>query len=97
VPKEAWNSRSAVVDPDGAGPRVLFQQVPEGEVVKNRAHLDLHVAQGTEGDERRARCEAEARRLERLGATVQRVVEPEGFGELCIVMQDPEGNEFCVD
>ncbi len=97
VPKDLWNSRSAVVDPDGSGPRVFFQRVPEGKTAKNRVHLDLHVAVGATGEERRRICEAEAQRLVQLGATVQRVVEPEGMSELCIVMQDPEGNEFCVD
>ena len=31
VPPEARNTRSAVVDPDGSGPRVFFQRVPEGK------------------------------------------------------------------
>jgi hypothetical protein len=31
VPPERRNSASAVHDPDGAGPRLFFQQVPEGK------------------------------------------------------------------
>jgi hypothetical protein len=31
VPKEQRNTRSAVEDPDGHGPRLFFQQVPEGK------------------------------------------------------------------
>jgi Glyoxalase-like domain len=38
--------------------------------------------------------EAEAGRLASLGASVFREVEERG--EHWIVMQDPEGNEFCV-
>ena len=43
IPEQEWNSASAIVDPDGAGPRIYFQRVPEGKVVKNRVHLDLNV------------------------------------------------------
>ena len=30
VPQEQRNTRSAIEDPDGHGPRLFFQQVPEG-------------------------------------------------------------------
>lgn len=33
----------SIVDPEGDGPRIWFQQVPEGKVVKNRLHLDVKV------------------------------------------------------
>ncbi|MGW1340594.1 VOC family protein [Kribbella sp. NPDC002412] len=98
VPEDQRNTRSAIEDPDGNRPRVFFQQVPEGKSVKNRVHLDVRVAPGLEGDERMAALEAECTRLEALGATRVRRFEPEppmeaGF----ITMQDPEGNEFCLD
>jgi Glyoxalase-like domain len=32
IPEESWNDASAIEDPDGAGPRVYFQKVPEGKV-----------------------------------------------------------------
>src|SRR5690606_595700 len=41
VPEDQRNGRSAIEDPDGNGPRVFFQQVPEDKVVKNRVHLDV--------------------------------------------------------
>jgi hypothetical protein len=41
VPEDQWESRSAVVDPDGHGPRIYIQQVPEPKTVKNRVHLDV--------------------------------------------------------
>ncbi|MGZ4479944.1 MAG: VOC family protein [Nocardioidaceae bacterium] len=97
IPESEWNSRSAVVDPAGVGPRFFFQQVPEGKTAKNRMHLDLHVAPGKTGDERRTICQAEAARLTGLGATVLREVPAEPPNEFFVVMQDPEGNEFCVD
>jgi Glyoxalase-like domain len=96
VPESEWNSASAVVDPDGAGPRVFFQRVPEPKTVKNRVHLDLNVGGGlqTPIETRKERIAEEAVRLEGLGASQLRTVdEPLGY---CVVMQDPEGNEFCL-
>jgi hypothetical protein len=96
VPESAWNSASAVVDPEGKGPRLYFQQVPEPKTVKNRLHVDLNVGGplGTPIDVRRERVAAERARLYQLGATDLREVEQ--HGEHWVVMQDPEGNEFCV-
>ena len=98
VPEDQWNSRSAIEDPRGVGPRVFFQQVPEGKTVKNRVHLDVRAAPGLHGEDRMAALDAEAERVVALGATRLRRVEPAppmeaGF----IVMADPEGNEFCLD
>jgi len=98
VPAEARNSRSAVEDPEGRGPRLFFQQVPEDKVAKNRVHLDVRAAPGLVGEERMAALEAECERLVSLGATRVRRYDPEpplGAGHL--VMADPEGNEFCLD
>jgi predicted enzyme related to lactoylglutathione lyase len=41
--------------------------------------------------------EAEVERLVRLGARRVRLVEEEGDFGVFTVMQDPEGNEFCVE
>lgn len=95
VPKDQWNSKSAIIDPDGNGSRIFFQRVPEGKTVKNRVHLDVRSAPGLEGDERLAALEAEAARLAPLGAT--KVEVREDMQSVFIVMQDPEGNEFCLD
>jgi Glyoxalase-like domain len=96
VPEDAWNAKSAVVDPDGAGPRMFFQQVPEPKTVKNRVHLDVNAggSPGTSEEDRRARVSETSDRLVALGASVLR--EMEELGEHWIVMRDPEGNEFCV-
>jgi hypothetical protein len=98
VPQEERNSRSAIEDPDGDGPRLFFQQVPEGKVAKNRVHLDVRAAPGLQGEERLAALEVECGRLVALGATRVRRYEPApGISAGFIVMTDPEGNEFCLD
>jgi hypothetical protein len=78
---------SACRDPQGLGPRLYFQRVPEDKRTKNRVHLDLHV--GAE------RIESEASRLEGLGAA--RLSFHDDRGASCWTMADVEGNEFCVD
>ena len=93
-PDSPW---AACTDPTGAGPRLYFQRVPEGKVVKNRVHLDVRVGSGLVGAERLAALMAESDRLVALGATRIRVMEADGIDESCIVMQDVEGNEFCLD
>ncbi|HTW17212.1 MAG TPA: VOC family protein [Nocardioides sp.] len=98
VPEAARNTRSAIEDPDGSGPRVFFQQVPEGKTAKNRVHLDVRAAPGLQGEERMTALEAEADRLVALGASRVRRFDPEpplSAGHL--VLTDPEGNEFCLD
>ncbi|HYJ67339.1 MAG TPA: VOC family protein [Nocardioidaceae bacterium] len=69
-----------VVMLDGPGPVVCCQQVPEPKVAKNRVHVDVMSA------DRRAEVDG----LVGLGASVAH--EFDGW----TLMQDPEGNEFCV-
>lgn len=94
--EEDLAGRSVAEDPTGQGPRLFFQKVPEGKVAKNRVHLDIR----THPDRRPTLDElvAEKDRLVGLGATV--VVDFNGrfgpFEEHHFVMQDPEGNEFCL-
>ena len=96
IPESDWTSASAVVDPDGVGPRIFFQRVPEGKVVKNRVHLDLNIGgpRNAPPDERRRRVDAEVERLVQLGARQARTVEERG--EYFVNMFDPESNEFDV-
>lgn len=98
VPEDQRNTRSAIEDPEGQGPRVFFQQVPEDKVIKNRVHLDVRAAPGLQGDERMVALEAECDRLVSLGAA--RIARHEPAPPMSaghIVMADPEGNEFCLD
>ena len=94
LPEERWNDRNAVSDPDGVGPRIYLQKVPEPKSAKNRVHLDVNVSEGLRGAERAAKIRAEADRVSALGATL--VTESSELGEFWVVLQDPEGNEFCL-
>ncbi|GIF51588.1 glyoxalase [Asanoa ferruginea] len=87
-----------IVDPAGVGPKFWFQQVPEPKTVKNRLHLDLAVSGGRAQPlaERRAVIEAEVHRLGAAGAHVFRIHDDPANDYFAVVLQDPEGNEFCV-
>ncbi|MEU3186815.1 VOC family protein [Streptomyces sp. NPDC006923] len=98
LPQERQSPASAsCADPSGVGPRLYFQRVPEGKVVKNRVHLDVRVGTGLVGEERLAALEAECARLIPLGAVRGRLLVADGVNESCLGMQDVEGNEFCLD
>ena len=71
--------------PGGAGPRILFEPVPDAKTVKNRLHLDV--------EPREATIEQELERLLALGARHADI----GQGDVpWVVLADPEGNEFCL-
>jgi hypothetical protein len=88
---------ASCADPTGAGPRLFFQRVPEGKVVKNRVHLDVRVGAGLVGAERLAALEAACARLIPLGAVRGLLQVADDENESCLGMQDIEGNEFCLD
>ena len=98
IPEENRNDISAAIDPEGVGPRILFERY-DGGTPNQRVHLDLNSV-GGEGveltdDERRVRLSEERTRLEALGAIFKR--DATGMaGEIWIEMFDPEGNWFCV-
>lgn len=97
LPPEKRDSAFVCSDPSGVGPRLFFQRVPEGKVAKNRVHLDVRAGKGLVGDERLTTLEAECARLVALGAVRVRLLPADDEEESCIVMQDIEGNEFCLD
>jgi hypothetical protein len=86
----------ACVDSNGAGPRLYFQRVPEGKTAKNRVHLDVNVGQPRTDpvDVQRKRVNEAVERAVTAGAEKVRVLEDDE--EYCVVMADPEGNEFCM-
>ena len=90
--KEDWGEEigSMVFSSDGAGIRIIFLPVPEQKVVKNRVHLDVKT-------EDRSR-EAEVERLVGLGAREieSKSMSTDSWSVTWTIMQDPEGNEFCV-
>jgi hypothetical protein len=100
VPEEdlgPGDNADSIVDPDGVGPRIWFQVVPERKAVKNRVHLDLDVGGGraVPVEARRELVLAEAERLEAAGATRLRVHD-QATDHFAVTLQDPEGNEFCL-
>jgi hypothetical protein len=97
LPLEQRDAWSACVDPTGVGPRLFFQRIPEGKVVKNRLHLDVRAGAGLVGAERLAVLEAEGARLIALGATPVLLQHADEENESCYTLQDIEGNEFCLD
>lgn len=97
LPEADRGSAWACQDPEGVGPRLFFHRVPEPKTVKNRVHLDVRVGTGLRGDERVSALETEATRLEALGARRLRLLPADDVNESCLVMQDVEGNEFCLD
>ncbi|HEX5096402.1 MAG TPA: VOC family protein [Acidimicrobiia bacterium] len=70
-------------DPAREQPAWYFEKVPEAKHAKNRMHLDFVDPDPAAVD-----------RLVSLGATV--VAVHEMSGHRWTVMNDPEGNEFCV-
>ena len=95
IPEDEGGRLAAIVDPAEAGLRILFQLVPEGKTAKNRVHLDVNTSNQTaERESRKSQTYAKVADLESKGA-----IRGEEFvvhGAHWIVMQDPEGNEFCV-
>jgi hypothetical protein len=71
--------------PGETGLALLFQKVPETKTVKNRVHIDF-------------RCEDRAFEVVRLTGLGATVVAERCLGDFCwTVLQDPVGNEFCVN
>jgi hypothetical protein len=79
---------------------LILATLTEDKVVKNRVHLDLHVSGGGSVplEVQRRRVEAEADRLVGEGAT--RMPVPAKAAEVdhaSVQLQDPEGDEFCLN
>ena len=80
-PEPGWG---VLRDPNDRLRQVSLQLVPEPRVGKNRLHLDLYTTEQA----------SEIERILALGATrFDRVAEPD---EDFVVLEDPEGNLFCV-
>lgn len=93
LPEDRWNDANAIV---GDGPRIFIQKVPEPKTAKNRLHIDVVSGAGEPGEGKKWDVlRAKAAELVDAGATVMGEFDEPGLGEW-IVMQDPEGNEFCV-
>jgi hypothetical protein len=82
VDEDATAERAYVEAPGWGGPNMWFNTVPEPKTAKNRVHFDLR-APGSVNDE--------VQRLVKLGAAIRHERDD------LVVMEDPEGNEFCVE
>jgi hypothetical protein len=82
VDEDSTPERAYVEAAGWGGPNMWFNRVPEPKTAKNRLHFDLRPL---------ATRQEEVERLRGLGATVLQEFESH------TVMQDPEGNEFCVE
>ena len=71
---------------DGAGAEVLLQRTADAKQGKNRLHLDLRTRD----------LDAEVRRVTELGARRQTAEPLREHGWTWHVLEDPDGNEFCV-
>ncbi|MEU8875058.1 VOC family protein [Streptomyces javensis] len=98
LPPGVGETPESIVDPEGQGPRVWFQQVPESKVTKNRLHLDLKVGGGRDVPlaVRTERITATVDRLKEAGATVVGIMDKPEMEHYAVLLQDPEGNEFDV-
>lgn len=99
MPEEDLDEFGGIADPDGVGPRIWFQVVPEGKAVKNRLHFDIRASGGltVPFETRKERIEAEADRLVAAGATRVGNLYQEGIELYAVNMLDPEGNEFDIN
>lgn len=88
---------ASIIDPAGIGPAIGFLQVPEGKTAKNRMHIDIRVA-GDGPWDMAARAQLIREKVPQLVAAGATVVREEYYDDDLghVVMQDPEGNEFCV-
>jgi hypothetical protein len=100
VPEEELvDGADRISDPQGGGPSIWFNVVPEAKAVKNRLHIDIH-ASGDRSEPieaRKQRVDAEAQRLAGLGATITIVMQQDGLDHYAVGMKDPEGNEFDIN
>jgi hypothetical protein len=88
-------------DPAGLRPPIWFQKVPEAKAGKNRLHLDLYPTGRDNALPMQRRIEiveGKVAELARLGASVQRRTREDDPDDpiYFVLMNDPEGNEFCV-
>jgi Glyoxalase-like domain len=87
-PNEPGHEECMILDPD-TDHRILFIEVPDEKVAKNRLHFDLRPRTGTRDEE--------VARMLGAGATMVNDLRGHwGPGSGWAVLADPEGNEFCI-
>ncbi len=96
IPTEERESRWALVDPEGTGPRLFFQRVPEGKAAKNRVHLDVAVSGGPAVPLEDRRPIVDDKVAELIAAGASQLDRHDLADDYWIVLADPEGNELCI-
>lgn len=87
-PNQPGHEECLIVSPEG-GHRLLFVEVPDEKQCKNRVHFDIQPHVGSRDEE--------AERVIALGAKeIADHRDHAGPGIGWVVLQDPEGNEFCI-
>lgn len=89
---DAGTDIDSAVDPDGTGPRFLFER--EDREARGGVHLDVNAGTGHPLADRKRRVDERVERLVAAGAKRMRVVDRED--SYWIELTDPEGNWFCV-
>ena len=79
-----------VSDPSGGGDRLYFMNVPEPKTVKDRLHIDITTGGSLEDGV--ARLVGMGAKLVEMRQDPETLANPDTWA----VMQDPEGNEYCV-
>ena len=88
------NDIDSAIDPDGHGPRFLFERVDE-PTFGNALHLDINVTRRNEPPATaRGAIDRKAGELQTLGAVTQRIVDT--ADRYWVEMTDPDGNWFCI-
>ena len=97
VPEAEWDDGATIRPRSGSGPSISFLRVPEPKAVKNRVHLDVRVSGGRDVDQSLREQRIHATEADLVGRGARRLREDRVDGRLDhLVMQDPEGNEFCI-
>ena len=101
---ESWLGRGTdcIIDPNGAGPRIWIQVVPDSKTTSNRLHIDIHASGGRDLpiEQRKERVDTKALLLCELGATLLSDLSEgleAGADHYAVALKDPEGNEFDIN
>lgn len=97
VPEEEWGDGATIRPGSGVGPSINFLRVPEPKTVKNRVHLDVRVSGGRDVEQSLREERIRATETDLVAHAARRQREDRVDGRLDhLVMEDPEGNEFCI-
>ena len=94
---ESLGSVRACQDPDGVGPRLFFQRVPEAKTARTGCISMYEWGPGWPATSEWPRSRPRARACNSSGQRALRLLPADDENEACLVMQDVEGNEFCLD